>query len=247
MGGMGGMGGMSGMGGGRNAFSFDDDNLGFGGGGIPGGIFGGLGGMPGGFPRQGQQQHRKESTKKSETAPNEITRPLKVKLEDLLTGTTKRLKITRKLLSGEQEERVIEIDISPGYKAGTKIRFPHAGNEREGEEAQDLVFVVEEAPHDRFTRAGNDLNTTEKLLLVDALTGTGSTRTITGLDGKKIPVPVPVPVVKPGAQTKIPGHGMPIRKEGQVRSRGDLIVKWDIVFPDKLSTAQRDAVRAALS
>ena len=236
-----------GAGGGRSTFSFDDDNLGFGGGGMSGGIFGSMGGIPGGFPRQVPQQHRKGAMKKSESAPSEITRPLKVKLEDLLTGTTKRLKITRTLLSGGQEERVIEIDISPGYKAGTKIRFPHAGNEREGEEAQDLVFVVEEAPHDKFTREGNNLNTTEKLSLVDALTGTGSTRTITGLDGKKIPVPVPVPVVKPGAQTKIPGHGMPIRKEGQVRSRGDLIVKWDIVFPDKLSAAQRDAVRAALS
>jgi DnaJ family protein B protein 4 len=107
---------------------------------MPGGIFGSLGGMPGGFSRQGPQPQRKGSTKKSESTPSEITRPLKVKLEDLLTGTTKRLKITRKLLNGEHEERVIEIDISPGYKAGTKIRFPHAGNEREGEEAQDLVF-----------------------------------------------------------------------------------------------------------
>ncbi len=237
-----------GAGGGRSpSDDSGEGSFGFVGAGMPGGIFGSFGGMPGEFPQRGPQQHRKGPMKRSESAPSEISRALKVKLEDLLTGTTKRLKITRKLLNGEQEERVIEIDISPGYKAGTKIRFPHTGNEREGEEAQDLVFVVEEAPHDKFTREGNDLTTMEKLPLVDALTGTGSTRTITGLDGKKIPVPVPVPVVKPGAQTKIPGHGMPIRKEGQVRSRGDLIVKWDIVFPDKLSTAQRDAVRAALS
>jgi len=214
---------------------------------MPGGIFGGTGGMPGGFPRRGPQPQRRGSTKKFESTPSEITRPLKVKLEDLLAGTTKRLKITRKLLTGEHEERVIEIDISPGYKAGTKIRFPHAGNERQGEAAQDLVFVIEEAPHDKFTREGNDLVTTEKLPLVDALTGTGPPRTITGLDGKKILVPVPVSVVKPGARATVPGHGMPIRREGQVRSRGDLIVKWDIVFPDKLSASQRDAVRAALS
>lgn len=214
---------------------------------MPGGIFGSMSGAPGGFPRRGPQPQPRGSPRKSESTPSEITRPLKVKLEDLLTGTTKRLKITRKLLTGENEERVIEIDISPGYKAGTKIRFPHAGNEREGEEAQDLVFVVEEAPHDKFTREGNDLVTMEKLPLVDALTGTGSTRTITGLDGKKIPVQVPAPVVKPGAQTRAAGHGMPIRKEGQVRSRGDLVVKWDIVFPDRLGVSQRDAIRAALS
>jgi len=235
------MGGMGG--GGRSAFSFNDDS-GFGG--IPSGMFGSMGGIPDGFSQREPQQ-RGSSTKKTESAPSEISRPLKVRLEDLLTGTTKHLKITRKLRTGGHEERVIEIDISPGYKAGTKIRFPRAGNEREGEEAQDLVFVVEEAPHDKFTREGNDLITTEKLALVDALTGTSSTRTVTGLDGKKIAVPVPVPVVKPGAQTRVPGHGMPIRKEGQVRSRGDLIVKWDIGFPDKLSVSQRDAVRAALS
>lgn len=139
------------------------------------------------------------------------------------------------------------MQINPGYKSGTKIRFPHAGNEREGEEPQDVVFVVEETPHERFTRDGNNLIITEKLPLVDALTGQGGSRTVTGLDGRRIQIPIPTAVVKPGAQSRITGQGMPIRKEGRVQQKGDLIVKWEIVFPDRLSSSQRDAIRSALT
>ena len=91
-------------------------------------------------------------------------------LEDLYSGTTKHLKVGRRLLNGGTEDKVLEIQIHPGWKSGTKIRFPRAGNEQPNGEAQDLVFVVEEKPHDRFVRDGNDLVTTVKIPLVDALT-----------------------------------------------------------------------------
>jgi len=39
---------------------------------------------------------------------------------------------------------------------------------------------------------------------------------------------------------------MPIRKDGLVKKKGDLIVKWDVIFPTALSTSQKDALRRAL-
>lgn len=43
--------------------------------------------------------------------PGEIIKPLKLGLEELYRGVTKKLKVTRKLLSGKMEEKVVEINV----------------------------------------------------------------------------------------------------------------------------------------
>ncbi|KAF8525953.1 hypothetical protein BU17DRAFT_83457 [Hysterangium stoloniferum] len=235
------MGGMQGA-----TYNQDDDMTGF------SNIFGMPGGIPGRVPRRSTSSFRPASPdmgrQPNGPAPAEVTRPLKVSLEDLYTGTTKRLKVSRRLMSGRTEDKVLEIEVQPGWKAGTKIRFPHAGNEQPPTgEAQDVVFVVEEKPHPRFSRDGNDLTTKLQLPLVDALTGSGGPQIIDHLDGRKIRISPPGAVVKPGAETKIIGEGMPIRKSTTGQNRGDLIVKWDVVFPDRLTPAQKEGVKKVLS
>ncbi|KZT01374.1 DnaJ-domain-containing protein [Laetiporus sulphureus 93-53] len=251
-GGMGGMGGMSGFGGGgggggrsrsRASGMFADEDEDMGGGyhfaGMPGG-------MPGSRPSTGRAGTRRTSSP-APSGPSEISRPLPVSLEDLYSGTTKHLKVGRKLLNGDTEHKVLEIHVQPGWKSGTKVRFPRAGNEQPSGEAQDLVFVVEEKPHDRFVREGNDLVCSVPLPLVDALAGDGGKRIVEALDGRKLQVSLPGGVIKPGAQIVVPGEGMPIRKEGAVRRKGDLIVKWNIVFPDRLTPAQKEGIRKILA
>jgi DnaJ family protein B protein 4 len=244
-----GMGGMGGMPGGMGGM---------------GGMPGGMGGMPGGMP--GGSRHFDDDDDMrggAKAAPPEISRPLKVSLEDLYHGTTKHLKVGRKLLSGGTEDKVLEVRsrppftratlmvlqivVLPGWKSGTKVRFPRAGNEVAPGEAQDLVFVVEEKPHARFTRDGHDLRTKVPLPLVDALAGpVAPTRTVEALDGRKLSVRVPAGVVRPGQTTTIPGEGMPARKAADGRKKGDLIVEWDIVFPERLTPAQKEGVRKVL-
>ena len=241
MGGMGGRGGMGGMPGRSNIYTdVDDDD--------PMGGFASFGGgMPGGMPngRPGARSRRTGSTA-SPAGPSEITKPLKVSLEDLYNGATKRLKVGRKLLNGSTEDKVLEIQVFPGWKSGTKVRFPKAGNEQLSGDAQDLVFVVEEKPHDRFTRDGNNLVVHEKLDLVEALAGNGGKRTIEQLDGRKLQVTIPTSVVKPGQTTLVASEGMPVRKDGAIRQKGDMIVHWDIVFPERLTSAQKEGVRKVL-
>jgi len=252
----GGLGGFSGRSGG---FSMDqDDDMGgfggfpFGGGmsGMPGGMPGGMGGMPrrGSFRSAAGGTPRNESPSKKETT--EIVRQLKLSLNELYSGTTKRLKVGRRLLDGTTEDKVVEIHVLPGWKSGTKVRFPKAGNELSNGDAQDLVFVVEEKPHEVLKRAGNDLIATLKISLVDALTGAPGnnriTRVLELLDGRRVQVPAPVGIVEPGAETRIPGEGMPIRKGG-VKSKGDLIVKWEVEFPEKLTPAQKEGIRKVMS
>lgn len=207
-------------------------------GGMPGGMPGGMGGTPNGA--------RGGRASPAPAGPSEITRPLKVSLEDLYSGATKRLKVGRKLLDGSTEDKVLEIQVYPGWKSGTKIRFPKAGNEQPTGEAQDLVFVVEEKPHDRFKREGNDLVAHVTIPLVDALTGSEGKKTVEHLDGRKLQVPVPSGIVKPGATVTVPGEGMPIRKEGSTKKKGDMIVKFDVQFPDRLTAAQKEGIRKVL-
>jgi DnaJ homolog subfamily B member 4 len=239
MGGMGGLGGMGGMSGGRHGSSMfaDDDDTSF--------FSRAGGGMPGGFSsgRPSSGARRPSSPGPRSAGPSEITKPFKVSLEDLYSGATKRLKVGRKLLSGGTEDKVLEIQVLPGWKEGTKIRFPRAGNEQPSGEAQDLVFVVEEKPHPQFTREDNDLVCKVKLPLVEALAGGAAKKTVEALDGRKLQVAVPPGIVKPGQETRITGEGMPIRKAGK---KGDLIVRWDIVFPDRLTEAQKEGIRKVL-
>jgi len=248
-GGMGGMGGMSGMRGGPGMsgmfnHGMDDDD--------PMGGFSSFGGMPGGMPNGRPHSHRTNSPRRSPTAtspagPSEITKPLKVTLEELYSGATKRLKVGRKLLSGGTEDKVLEIQVYPGWKSGTKVRFPRAGNEQLTGESQDLVFVVEEKTHDRFVREGNDLITHQSLPLVEALAGNGGKKTVEALDGRKLQVTIPAGIIKPGQQSVVPGEGMPVRKDGAVKQKGDMIVKWDIVFPERLTPAQKEGIRKVLA
>jgi len=240
--GLGGLGGMHGS-------MFDEDGDMMMGGTSPFSAFRGASGrMPGGMDYGGNPQSaraRSQASPKS-GATTETTRPLKLSLEDLYGGTTKHMKVSRRKLDGSTEERVLEIAVLPGWKEGTKIRFPRAGNETADGTSPDLVFVVEDKPHPRFTRSGDDLIARVDIPLVDALTNeSGAKKQLEHLDGRKLQVQIPPGVVKPGQETRVAGEGMPIRRKGAT-GKGDLLVRWEVKFPDRLTPAQKEGVRKVL-
>ena len=55
------------------------------------------------------------------------------------------------------------MNIKPGWKAGTRIIFDGKGDRLPGRPPQDIVFVIRELPHPRFTRVGDDLVTQVRL------------------------------------------------------------------------------------
>nr|GEW73991.1 ribonuclease H-like domain-containing protein [Tanacetum cinerariifolium] len=110
-----------------------------------------------------------------------------------------------------------------GWKKGTKITFPEKGNQEPGVIAADLIFVVDEKPHEIFTREGNDLVVNQEISLVDALTG--KTVELTSLDGRNLLIPV-TEMVKPGYELTVPDEGMPISKDP--RKKGNLRIKFDV-------------------
>ena len=77
-----------------------------------------------------------------------VERPLPVTLEELYTGTRKKMKIKRKTYDAatgkrNTEEKILDMEIKPGYKAGTKIKFKAVGDQEEGG-VQDMHFIVSE-------------------------------------------------------------------------------------------------------
>jgi DnaJ family protein B protein 4 len=137
----------------------DDD---IGGGGMPGGFSGfssfGGGGIPGRRAGGRSSSSRFDGMNGGPRAPTpEVTvleKPLPVSLEELYKGTTKKMKIKRKKFdanTGKQivEDRILEVPIKPGLKAGSKIKFKDVGDQVEGG-TQDLHFVVEEVSSPTF-------------------------------------------------------------------------------------------------
>ncbi|KAK9915026.1 hypothetical protein WJX75_003741 [Coccomyxa subellipsoidea] len=203
-------------------------------GGMPGGLFGGMGGMPGGMNgRAGPGQDPP------------IEHQLPCTLEELYKGATKRMKISRSVtdVSGRTERvtETLSIDIKPGWKRGTKVTFPKKGDERPGHVPADIVFVINEKKHPVFEREGNDLIHTAKLPLVDALCG--ATVRLTTLDGRPLTVSVS-DVARPGAEKRVKGEGMPQSKAPG--TKGDLRVRFDVLFPRVLSDHQKAGLRQLL-
>lgn len=64
----------------------------------------------------------------------------------------------------------------------------------------DMVFVIEEKPHPRFKRDGDDLLVTQRISLADALCG--AELTVQSLDGRQLTISTAGEVVVPGS-TKI--------------------------------------------
>jgi DnaJ family protein B protein 4 len=230
-----GAGGMGGGGGhGQDAFA----HL-FGGGG------GGMGGMPGGMGGMGGGGMPPPRPRKDPP----IEQPLMCTLEELYKGSTRKMRINRSVgassgAAPHREEEILEIGVAPGWKKGTRITFPEKGDERPGRVPADIVFVVDEKPHARFRREGNDLVITQPLSLVDALCG--ARFQVATLDGRTLDLSTGGGVVRPGSVKTVAGEGMPVSK--QPGARGNLQVRFEVAFPrGPLTDAQKAQVRQALA
>lgn len=88
--------------------------------------------------------------------------------------------------------------------------------------------------HKLFTRVGNDLIVTLKIGLADALAG--YTVRLTTLDGRNLVIPIDS-IIHPDYEEVVVGEGMPILKE--FKKKGNLIIKFDIMFPLSLTPEQK--------
>jgi len=110
-------------------------------------FLGGRGG--GGRSSRGHRESNGHRRRREPTPePTIVERPLPVTLEDLYKGARKKMKIKRKTFdpsTGKRnvEEKTLDMEIKPGWKAGTKIKFKGVGDQEEGG-TQDMHFIVKE-------------------------------------------------------------------------------------------------------
>jgi molecular chaperone DnaJ len=216
--------------GGRGGAGFEDVFGGMFGGGQPGGrvrytnapggaagfedLLGGLFGNAGGAGGFGPQQGADLAT--SATLP----------FRQAVEGSTVSLSV---------EGRTVNARIPAGVRDGQKIRLrgkgrPGAG----GGPAGDLVITVRVTPHPVFSIDGDNLRITVPVAFDEA--ALGATIEVPTLDGSTVRVKVPEGTPS-GRVLRVKGKGIP-------GSKGDLLITVQVVVPQRLSSAAREAVQA---
>ncbi|TDG38770.1 hypothetical protein AWZ03_014808 [Drosophila navojoa] len=166
-----------------------------------------------------------------------IEHELYVALEDINSGCNKKMQISRiRMHNGQsrKDTKLLDIEIKPGWKAGTKITFPKEGDEAPNRIAADIVFIIRDKPHPVFQRDGSDIQYTAKISLKQALCG--ATIQVPTLQGSPFPLCTNGEIIKPTTIKRFPDRGLPLPKNST--RRGALLVNFNIIFPDTLATSQ---------
>lgn len=199
------------------------------------------GGPGGAFRSHSFNFHNSPSRGKDKLQDPPIEHDLYVSLEDIMRGCTKKMKISRKVLqsdgSTKKEDKVLTINVKPGWKAGTKITFQREGDQGRNKIPADIVFIIRDKPHAHFKREGSDIRYTAKVTLKEALCGT-TVNVPTMVPDVSLPLHFVDEIITPNTVKRIHGQGLPLPKEPS--RRGDLIVNFDIRFPEHLSNSAKD-------
>lgn len=227
-----GMGGLHGSG--VDGMDIDLESL-LNGGGLGGGRSGG-----GHVPFRSQTFSNSRGSKEQRVQDATIEKEIQIPLEDIAKGVDKKMKISRRVYdqtgSSKVEEKVLTINVKPGWKAGTKITFAREGDQVPGKIPADIAFIIRDKPHKFFTRDGSNLVYRCSIPLRDALCG--SVIQVPTLEGKTMGVNCQGEIIKPTTVKRLQGYGLPFPKEPS--RKGDLVVKFDIQFPDQLSQSTKD-------
>lgn len=139
-------------------------------------------------------------------------------------------------------EQVLTIFIEKGMPDGHEIRSQSDADENPGEEPGDIHFKISTAPHERFTRKGNDLFMTHRITLLEALVGFEVS--FKHLDGHLVELKRSI-VTPPGFTQALQGEGMPVH--GNSFTFGQLFVTYQIIFPGSLTEKQKEGFKALLA
>jgi curved DNA-binding protein len=182
-------------------------------------LFGDAGVRSGGFGTRGR----------GATRGQDLEQPVQITLEEAFHGA-------RRVL--EKDGRRLEVKIPRGVKTGARIRIAGEGGAGGASaSAGDLYLKVKVAPHDTFSREGDDLHREVEVDLYTAILG-GEVRVQT-LDGE-VTLKIP-PETQSGGAFRLRGKGMPRLKHPE--QRGDLYIKVRVRVPQNLSEQEKRLFR----
>jgi DnaJ family protein B protein 4 len=196
----------------------------------PGGPSGGGFEIPGfGFVQFGNQ--RGSSQPKS---PN-VDAHLSITLEEAFTGTTKELRLMRKIYNKAKdkiEERPLKfkIEVPAGSQEKVQQVLRGKGHQYKNHLPGDLALTISIKPHSVYKFNNHNLVYEKKLTLAEALVGLKYE--IPGLDGNKI-------IVDESGNIKDEDIKV-LPRQGYINNgrRQDLIIKYNIKYPTELTLKQ---------
>jgi len=218
-----------------------------GGGGFPGMGGGGFPGMPPGiriFHQGGPGVNVHTQMFHSFGRPEPIQTSVEITAEQSYQGCTvavefERWNIINNVRSTERD--TLNINFPRGIDDGETIVIGDRGNNINNQVRGELRITVRVKNTSEFVRRGMDIHLTRKISLKDALCG--FTFEFDHFNGKRICMNnnTGTSVIKPNSKKVINGLGM-IRDN----NTGNLVVEFEIEFPESLSDEQRDALRKIL-
>ncbi|MGH2711859.1 MAG: molecular chaperone DnaJ [Actinomycetota bacterium] len=133
-------------------------------------------------------------------------------------------------------EQIMTVDVPAGVTHGMELRIEGAGDEgRVGGGTGDLYLALSVSPHPVFERHGQDLLCALELPVSAAILGADiEIETLDGTDTLSVPAGT-----QPGSVMKVSGKGVP--NLGR-RGRGDLLVRVDVVVPDRIGRRERPLI-----
>lgn len=139
------------------------------------------------------------------------------------------------------EKKIINVNIEKGMKNGEEITFMNEGNQIPGGMQGDIIILLNQKSHNFFTRKNEHLFVKKNILLYEALFKTEIL--INHLDGRKILLHTDE-IIKPNDFRIIRNEGMPIY--GDPFKKGDLIIQFNIIFPNAIDKCQSDMFKNVL-
>ncbi|KAJ3683098.1 hypothetical protein LUZ60_013325 [Juncus effusus] len=149
-------------------------------------------------------------------------------LEELYAGTVKSIILTRDVLDRRGKpipiKEMLTVNIKPGSKNGAKFIFEKKGSERANTIPADIIVILNQKPHNLFTREGDDLILKETISLFEVLTCSCGAEFKT-LDGRNLKVPINF-LGFPFCEKVVKGEGMPLANDPS--KRGDLRIRLNV-------------------
>lgn len=128
----------------------------------------------------------------------------------------------------KEERKVLEVNIDKGMANGQKITFSGEGDQGPDIIPGDVVFVLDEQPHQRFVRRGDNLHYQAKIDLNTALTG--GSFIIEHLEKDewiKVEI-IPGEVISTGTVKVVEGKGMPSFRH---HAHGNMYIQFEVESP----------------
>ena len=182
----------------------------------------------------------------------DISIDLECTLEEMYRGSIKDVEYKANALNTDKRTsalvtKTVRVEIFPGYHDGMVLTFPAQGNEAPGMKSSNLLVKIKEKKHDRFKRVNrSDLLLFKTITLVESLNS--NPVEVETLDGRKVTIPMDE-IISPSTVKIVKGEGMPVYdKETNLEDylinnkRGDLYIKFNIVFPDYINGKKKERI-----